>query len=96
MSEYSVYPDGGFWEGAGASPTVEMTTAEAVVWTLRDLRDQWVTTTDILTSVPNTDRAYLNRFLAPLYHAGVLDRELMEGTGRYRYRWLGSGPGGVR
>lgn len=96
MTGYSVYPDGGFWEGAGSSPTVEMGTVEAIVWILRDRRDEWVTARDISDSIPGMAGGNANRYLTPLYHAGVLERELMEGTGRYRYRWLGAGPGGVR
>lgn len=96
MSEYSVYPDGGFWEGADTSPTVEMTTAEAIVWTLRDRRDEWLTSRDLTDAVPGLGHGNGRRYLTTLYHAGVLDRELARGQGYYRYRWLGAGPGGVR
>ncbi len=100
MSQYSVCPEGGFWEAADrpkveAAP-LEMTAPELVVWTMRDMRDQWMTGRDVADMTPSLTAAYAARILATLYHAGVLDRELMEGTGRYRYRWLGAGPGGVR
>lgn len=100
MSQYSVCPEGGFWEAADRPKqdpaTLEMTAAEMVVWCLRDLRDQWLTAQDVADLTPAMTRVAANRYLSPLYHAGVLDRQLVEGTGSYRYRWLGAGPGGVR
>ena len=73
-----------------------MTASAVVVTYLRDNRDTWVTADQLSDTTPGMTRQNANRYLPPLYHAGVLERELVPGTGRYRYKWLGAGPGGVR
>ena len=73
-----------------------MTVTQTVITAIRDNRDQWLTTRDIANLFPGMNEKKVPHYITPLYHAGVLERELVPGTGRYQYRWLGAGPGGVR
>lgn len=78
--------------------TTEVDAATRIARALRDRRDGWWSTSDVMPVVDCTPSA-IRAALTAMTAVGCVERRFRVTnmySGRYEYRWIGAGPGGVQ